>query len=187
MQKTYLCLSVTLNARRPSSPTTDDLNRLLSNSPHLAVYIRTLYYFVNRKEFITNRFSWLSPMFKRLVKLQRLNIIYKTSAQGRNLDWMSSFERLVIIEGHVGPLQQLYDARRPDGKLIIDFSSLKELEIGTNVVRLNSMKELVGMCRNFQWIKISSMSFPHLISSSFLCYSSNGRKLGARSSGPRGV
>ena len=64
-------------------------------------------------------------------------------------------ERLVINEGHVGPLQRLCDARRPDGKQVINFSSLKELEISADVTRLDSMKELVAACRNFQKIKIS--------------------------------
>jgi hypothetical protein len=49
---------VTLNARNSSSPTSDDLNHFLSNSPHLAVYyIRTLDYYVNEKEFVTKRIS----------------------------------------------------------------------------------------------------------------------------------
>ena len=44
----HIFASVTLNAH--SSATSDDLSNLLSNSPHLAVYIRELDYLVNEKE-----------------------------------------------------------------------------------------------------------------------------------------
>ena len=217
----YVSLNDPVVWRFASSPTSDDLNRLLSNSPHLAVYIRTLYYHVNKKEFVTKRFSWLLPMFKKLVRLQKLTIIHKRSVQ---LDWMQSserkvllpllqlptltsislvrirnfpladlagcvnlkdlrirslgysndvgnflealpttpmmLERLVINGGHAGPLQRLCDARRPDGKSIIDFSSLKELEIDAEAARLDSMKGFVEICKNLHKIKLSSMFSP---------------------------
>ena len=228
----YIFASVALNTRasqfsRPSLPTSDDLNHLLSNSPHLAVYIRKLDYSVNKKEFDTERFSWLLPMFKKLVKLQKLSISYMYYRSGR-IDWMSpserkvllpllhlptltsislssirnfsladlassvnlkklriqdlecltpndvgifsealppaplTLERLTIDEGIVEPDQQLCHARRPDGKPIFDFSSLKKIK--SRDVRLRSMTELFGMCRNLQKISLDSMSFPHLIS-----------------------
>jgi hypothetical protein len=229
--RNYIFASVTLNARRrtrPTSPTSDDLNHLLSNSPHLAVYIRELDYHVNEGEFVAKRLPWLLSMFKNLVKLQELSISY-LPLRGR-LDWMSSserkvllpllhlptlisislstirrfaladlagcvnlkelriesldcltgvgnflealpttpvmLERLAIKEGNVIPVQRLCDARRPDGKPIIDFSSLKK--IAAKVARLDSMKELFAICRNLRKITLSSMSLPgpHLISSS---------------------
>ena len=197
--------SVTLNAPQPS-PTSDDLNHLLSNSPHLAVYIRRLNYRVSEQEFAKRRFLWLLPMFKKLVELQKLGISYSHSSR---LDWMSSsvrkvllpllhfptltsislssiqnfpladfagcvnlkklkiyslkcsygvgtflealpptpamLEQLTITCGDVIPVQRLCNTRRPDGKPIIDFSSLKEI---TSAARLHSMTELFGMCRN---------------------------------------
>ena len=156
------------------------------------MYIR-IYYSVNRKGFVTERFSWLLPMFKKLVKLQKLSISYLYYSFGK-IDWMSSserqvllpllhlptltsislssirnfpladlascvslkklriqvlecltpngvgkfseasppapltLERLTIDEGIVEPVQQLCHARRPDGKPIIDFSSLKKIK-----------------------------------------------------------
>ena len=220
--------SVTLNAGRPSS-TSDNLNHLLSKSPHLAVYIRKLDYHVNKTEFLKQRFSWLLPMFKKLVRLQKLRISYSHyPGEGSRLDWMSPSVRKVLqpllhfptltsirlesirkfaladfagcvnlenleigflecsnsvgefleelpatpamlerlaIRGNVRPVQQLFEARRPDGKPIIDFSSLKR--ITAEVAQLDSMKELFGMCRNLHKIDLLSMSLPHLTSSSF--------------------
>jgi len=63
-------------------------------------------------------------------------------------------ERLVINVGNMKFVQRLCDARRPDGKPVIEFSSLKELEISARVARLDSMKELFGMCRNLRKIHI---------------------------------
>ena len=219
----YIFASVTLNtAQRVSPPTSFDLNHLLSKSPHLAVCIRKLNYNVDEEEFDTERFSWLLPMFKKLVKLQKLSISYWRFGK---LNWMLSssarkvlltllhlptltsislssirnfsladlagcvnlkklriqsieclrpngvgiffdalpptpvmLERLTIDEGNVKPVQQLCHARRPDGKPIIDFSSLKKIK--SNEVRLCSMTELFGMCRNLQKISLDSMSFP---------------------------
>ena len=73
-------------------------------------------------------------------------------------------ERLAICNGNIRPVQQLCQARRPDGKPIIDFSLLREIR--ADVIRLDSLKDLFGMCRNLRNITISSMSLPHLISSS---------------------
>ena len=73
-----------------------------------------------------------------------------------------TLERLTIDEGIVEPVQQLCHARRPDGKPIIDFSSLKKIK--SRDVRLRSMTELFGMCRNLQKISLDSMSLPHIIS-----------------------
>ena len=226
-----------LNAQL-SPPTSDDLNRFLLNSPHLAVYIRKLIYFVNKKEFVTERFSWLIPMFKKLVKLQELSIGYRPSdllsdqLESGDLDWMSSPERKVLLPllhlptltsislssirnfplsdltscvnlkklriqslecstpnavgnflGALSPtpvtleqfaidggndnlVQQLCLARRPDGKPIIDFSSLKKIK--SSNVRLRSMTELFGMCRNLHGINLYSMSLTRLISSPIL-------------------
>jgi hypothetical protein len=229
--RNYIFASVTLNARvgrRPLSPTSDGFNDLLSNSPHLAVYIRNLDYHVNKREFTAKRLPWLLSMFKKLVKLQELSISYSPSAPARRLDWMSSSERKVLLpllhlptltsinlstirnfaladlascvnlkklrieslecstgvgnflealpatpvmlerleieEENVGPVQRLCDARRPDGKPIFDFSSLKK--ITATDVRLDAMKELFAICRNLRKIALSSMSLPHLISSS---------------------
>ena len=223
----HIFASVTLDEL---SSTSDDLNHLLSNSPHLAEYIRVLDYHVTEKEFIKKRFSWLLPMFKKLVKLQKLSISYSSCTRDapNRLDWMSSserkvllpllhlptltstslssfrnfaledlagcvnlkeleieflecsngvgeflealpttpamLERLAICNGNIRPVQQLCHARRPDGKPIIDFSLLREIR--ADVIRLDSLKDLFGMCRNPPNITISSMSLPHLISSS---------------------
>ena len=231
----HIFASVTLNSRRPPSPASDDLRHLLSNSPHLVVYIRTLDYNVNKKEFALRRFSWLLPMFKKLVNLQKLGISYSPAALGRRLDWTSPSERkvllpllhlptltsirlstirnfpladltscvnvktlqieclecstpnsvgnfletlpatpvileqLVIIEGNIKPVQQLCHARRPDGKPIVDFSSLKK--ISASVPQLDSLRELLVMVRNLHKISLISMSPPHLISSSIRSYS----------------
>ena len=73
-------------------------------------------------------------------------------------------EWLTIDEGNVKPVQQLCHARRPDGKPIIDFSSLKKIK--SEDVRLCSMTELFGMCSNLQKISLNSMSLRHPISSS---------------------
>ena len=228
----HIFASVTLSARHRSSPagtrpSSDNLNHLLSNSPHLAVYVRKLDYHVTKKEFLSRRYLWLLPMFKKLVKLQKLGIRYSVSRCLR-LDWMSSsvrkvllpllhfptltsisltsienypladlaacvnlkkldildlecsngvgtflealpatpalLEWLLIDDGNVKPVQQLCNARRPDGKPIIDFSSLKEIILRD--VRLQTMAELLGMCRNLHKIYLSSMSLPHFISSS---------------------
>ena len=227
---------VALHKRHTIRPTSNDLNHLLSNSPHLAVYVRTLDYYVNENEFVPKRLPWLSSMFKKLVKLQKLKITY-SSTQGRRmpayspsarLDWMSSSERnillpllhlptltsiglsriqnfaladlagcvnlkqlqiyclecstgvgkfldvlpatpvmlegLAIHDGNVKLLQRLYHARRPDGKPIIDISSLKK--IAATVIRLDSLTELSGMCRSLYKISLLSMSIPRLIPSS---------------------
>ena len=228
----YIFGSVILDTRAAPlrrTPTSDKLNHLLSNSPHLAVYIRKLYYCVEEREFAAERFPWLSSMFKKLVKLQKLSISYYWRPSGR-LDWMSSsgrnvllpllhlptltsislssirnfslsdlascvnlkklqiqslecsapdgvgdfsealspspvmLEWLTIDEGNVKPVQQLCHARRPDGKPIIDFSSLKKIK--SEDVLLCSMTELLGMCRNLQKISLNSMSLSRLISSS---------------------
>ena len=48
----HIFASVTLNARvgkRAISPTSDNFNHLLSNSPHLAVYVRDLDYHFNKE------------------------------------------------------------------------------------------------------------------------------------------
>ena len=225
----YIFASVIIKpARHLIPPISDSLNRLLSNSPHLAVYIRKLDYTVDEEEFVAES-PWLLPMFKKLVKLQKLSII---SCYWRvdKLDWMSSserkvllpllhlptltsislssiqcfpladlascvnlkklqiqslgcsmrdgigkflealpptpvmLERLTIDAGNVIPVQQLCLARRPDGKPIIDFSSLKKIK--SRDVELRSMTKLFGMCRNLQKISLDSMSLSRLISSS---------------------
>ena len=217
----YIFACVTLNWNLPhhsSLPTSDQLNNLLSNSPHLAEYIRELDYPFTEKEFGPKRSPWLSSMFKKLVKLQKLSLSYSTFTQGRLLNWMSSYKRMVLLpllqlptltwislfkirnfpmadlagcanlknleiwglecSKGVGEflealpptpvMLELLDfncrniktvlrackARRPDGKPIIDFSSLKQ--ITAIVERLDSMKELFGMCRNLQKIDINS-------------------------------
>ena len=227
----HIFASVTLNARvgkRAISPTSDNFNHLLSNSPHLAVYVRDLDYHFNKREFVAKRLPWLISMFKKLVKLQELRITYWPTSSTRRLDWMSSserkvllpllhlptltsislstiqnfaladlsgcvnlkelrieslyfstgvgsylealpdtpvmLERLVIDKGNVGPLRRFCNARRPDGKPIIGLSSLKEIE--ATVLRLDLLKDLFVMCRNLRQITLSSMSLPHLISSS---------------------
>ena len=223
----HIFATVTLNARNSSSPTSDDLNHLLSNSPPLAVYIRKLYYLVNKKDFAAHRSQWLLSMFKKLVKLRKLSIGYFPSLRGGRFDWMSSgrkvllpllhlptltsinldtiwnfaladlascvnlkklqiwssectngvgnfleaspatpvmLERLVIDRRsqNVKPVHhQLCHARRPDGKPIIDLSSLKEIK---SDVPPHSMTELFGICRNFHKYSFMSMSH-HLMSS----------------------
>ena len=62
----HIFASVTLNARQSFSPTSDDLNHLLSNSPHLAVYILNLDYRLNKKEFVKKRFLWLLPIVQEI-------------------------------------------------------------------------------------------------------------------------
>ena len=229
----HIFASVTLSDRYPSSSTSDDLNHLLSNSPHLAVYILNLDYHLNKKykkEFIKKRVLWLLPMFKKLVKLQCLTLnYYPYSSRIKVFDWMSLYERkvllpllhfptltiinlgrivnfpladlagcvnlkkleiqsleclpngagefletlpptpvmleqLVIDSGSMKLVQQLCDALRPDGKPVIDFSSLKEIR--SNITRLDSMTELFGKCRNLYKINLASMSLPHITSSS---------------------
>ena len=224
----YIFASVTLNVGS-STPTSDDLNHLLSNSPHLAEYIRELDYRFVRKEFSSKRSPWLSSMFKKLVRLEKLSLCYFSSS-GRRLNWMSSSERMVLLPllhlptltsifmgeirnfpladlagcvnlkkleieglecsscvgeflqtlpptptmlerleinmGNIKPVQRLCDVQRPDGKPIIDFSSLKK--ITATVARLDSMKKLFGMCRNLRKIYLISVSlisylFIHLI------------------------
>ena len=207
------------------SPTSDDLNDLLSNSPHLAVYIRRLEYHVHKKEFVRKRLPWLLPMFKKLVNLRNLSLSYTLPQRGKKFDWTLSCVRKVLLpllhfptltcitldilrnfdladlagcvnlkklrvqslecsapngvgkfmevlpatpamlewlaidNGNVKPVQQLCGARRPDGKPIIDFSSLKK--IIAKVTRLDSMTELFGMCGNLHKIDLISMSHPH--------------------------
>ena len=233
----YIFASVILHTRWEGRiPTSANLNHLLSNSPHLAVFIRELDYRIDEREFVAEKFAWLLPMFKKLVKLQKLSIRYSPSGPhsvfGRMLDWMSSserkvllpllhlptltsislssiwnfpladfasrvnlkklrirslecstsnsvgkflealsptpgpvmLERLTIDAGSVKAVQQLCLARRPDGKPIIDFSSLKKIK--STDVELRSMTELFGMCRNLQKISLDRMSLPRLISSS---------------------
>ena len=223
----HIFASVTLDEL---SSTSDDLNHLLSNSPHLAEYIRVLDYHVTDKEFIKKRFSWLLPMFKKLVKLQKLSISYSSCTRDapNRLDWMSSSERKVLLPllhlptltsirlskfsnfaladlagcvnlkeleiyllecsigvgkflealpttpvmlerlainmWNVKPVQQLCHARRPDGKSIIDFSSLKELT--AKVPRVDSIEDLFGICGNLHKVDLSSISLPDLISPS---------------------
>ena len=223
----HLFASVTLNSRSyPVPHTSDDLNQLLSDSPHLAVYIRELDYHVHQKEFVGKRSPWLLAMFKKLVKLQKLSITY---LPGKKLDWMSSSGRKVLLpllhlptlnsislsairnfpladltscvnlkNLHIGslecskpngvgkflealpptpamleeltidarnasvkPLQQLCRAQRPDGKPIIDISSL--MKFTATVARLDSMTEFFGMWRNLRKIDLISMSLLHLI------------------------
>ena len=226
----HIFASVTLNDldQRPHSLTSDDFNHLLSNSPHLVVYIRELEYNVNKEEFVAKRLPWLSSMFKKLVKLQALSIRYwgSYSGPGNKLDWMSSSERkvllplfhlptltsisfskirnfaladlagcvnlktldfgdlecstgignflevlpatpvmlewLVIDEGNVKPVHKLRHARRPDGKPIIDFSSLKE--ISATISRLDSLMELFEMCRTLHKIDLLRVSLSHILS-----------------------
>ena len=215
----HIFASVTLNAGR-FPPTTDDLNHLLSNSPHLAEFIRELDYHVIKKDFGPRRSQWLSSMFKKLVKLQKLSISYFPLSLGRKLNWMAPFERMVLLpllhlpmltsiclerirnfpladlagcvnlkeleirslecsddvgkflevlpptpvmlewlginEWNIKPVQQLCHARRPDGKPIIDFSSLRKLN--AQVERLDSTTELFGLCSNLHKIDIFSVS-----------------------------
>jgi hypothetical protein len=96
----HIFASVTLNARvarRALSPTSDDFNHLLSNSPHLAVYVRDLDYYFNKREFVAKRLPWLLSMFKKLVKLQELRITYSPTTPTRRHDWMSSSERKILL------------------------------------------------------------------------------------------
>ena len=228
----HIFASVTLNAQPHSaSPTStsDDLNYLLSDSPHLAVYIRKLEYHVCKKEFVAKRSPWLLAMFKKLVKLQKLTIRHSPSSRCRKLDWMSSSVRKVLLpllhlptltsirlstfrnfsladlaicvnlkeleveflecSNDVGkflealpttpvmleqlainkcwnviPVQQLYHARRPDGKPIIDFSSLKK--ITAEVLRVDSVEELFVICGNLHKITLSGISLPDFVSPS---------------------
>jgi hypothetical protein len=221
--------SVTLNDSWGPYRTTDDLNSLLTNSPHLAVYIRKLVYYVPKTEFVTTRPSWISPMFKKLVKLQKLTISPTLfSPVEEKLDWMSLSDRkallpllhlttltsislnriknflladlagcvnlkdleleslecwndagkfleplhptLVMLEilaisaGNIELVQLLCDARRPDRKRMIDFSSLKEIR--SDAVQLHSMTEVFRLCRNLQKIDLTRMSLPRLTFSS---------------------
>ncbi|KAF8810935.1 hypothetical protein BYT27DRAFT_7336459 [Phlegmacium glaucopus] len=61
-------------------------------------------------------------------------------------------EQLMIDKRSVSPVQQLCHARRPNGKPIIDFSSLKK--IVAEVGQLDSMKELFGLCRNLREVDL---------------------------------
>ena len=97
LHRKHIFAYVVLNKRHPISPTSDDLNHLLSNSPRLAIYIRDLDYNVNEKEFVTKRLPWLSFMFKKLVKLQALSIGYLPSVRGSRLDWKSSSKRKILL------------------------------------------------------------------------------------------
>ena len=73
-------------------------------------------------------------------------------------------ERLVIeYVRNMNFVQRLCNAQRPDGKPVIDFSSLKELEISAQVARLDSMRGLFGMCRNLHKIRLSSVSLLHIL------------------------
>ena len=222
----HLFASVTLNSRSyPVPHTSDDLNQLLSDSPHLAVYIRELDYHVHKREFVGKRLPWLLPMFKKLVRLRKLKLSYLFPQRGKKFDWAlacvrkvllpllhfptltcitldilrnfdladlagcvnlkklrvqslecsapngvgkfmevlpatpAMLEWLAIDNGNVKPVQQLCGARRPDGKPIIDFSSLKK--IIAKVTRLHSMTELFGMCGNLHKIDLISMSHPY--------------------------
>ena len=226
----YIFASVILfTPRHTHWNTSNKLNHLLSNSPHLAVYIRKLYYHrIDEREFVAEKFPWLSLMLKKLVKLQKLSI--SIGSHYRRFDWMSSserkvflpllhlptltsislssignfpiadlgncvnlkklrikcsecstpdgvekflealsptpvmLERLTIDGGSANLVQQLCHARRPDGKPIIDFSSLKKIK--SEDVPLCSMMELFGMCRNLQKISLDGMSLPRLVSTS---------------------
>ena len=73
-------------------------------------------------------------------------------------------DRLTINRGNFELVQQLCDTRLPDGKSIIDFSSLKK--IVATVERLDTLKELFVLCGNLHKIALTSMSLLHLISSS---------------------
>ncbi|KAF8805819.1 hypothetical protein BYT27DRAFT_7191978 [Phlegmacium glaucopus] len=211
--RNHIFASMTLGARQ-AGYTTKDLNYLLSKSPHLAVYIRNLVYYVEKRDILIQRSS---STLKKLVKLQTLNICYSVSMPDRKLDWMSPLireallplfhlptltsislfaiqnfpltdlarcvnlkklqvafiecstdvggflealpttpvmlEEFTIQRRNVNCVQQLCHARRPDGKPIIDFSSLKK--IVAKVARLDSMKELFGLCRNLREVDLS--------------------------------
>ena len=117
---------------RPISPTSDDLNHLLSNSPHLAVYIRKLVYYIpDKKEFVRKRLPWLTSMFKKLVKLQRLRIGYLPS--GQTLDWMSpSARKLLLPLLHLSTLTaiKLFKFRNFALADLAGCVNLKKLQIG---------------------------------------------------------
>ena len=105
--------------------------------------------------------------FGRLCQLQICSLECSTGV-GKFLEALPAtpvmLEQLVIYDGDIKLLQRLYHARRPDGKSIIDFSSLKKIVV--MVTRLDSLMELFGICRNLYKINLLSMSFPHLIPSS---------------------
>ncbi|KAF8810936.1 hypothetical protein BYT27DRAFT_7336460 [Phlegmacium glaucopus] len=88
--RNHIFASVTLNPRQASAfPTrdSDDIDYLLSKSPHLAVYIRKMVYHIDAKETFTKKWSSSAmSVFKKLVKLQALSICY--IRLGRQLDWM---------------------------------------------------------------------------------------------------
>ena len=71
-------------------------------------------------------------------------------------------ERLAIMDGNLKPVHQLRHARRPDGKPIIDFSSLKEISVTDT--QLDSLTELFEMCRNLHKIDLTSVSLSHILS-----------------------
>jgi len=62
-------------------------------------------------------------------------------------------ERLAINKWNVTPVHQLCHAQRPDGKPIIDLSSLKE--VTAEVPRIDSIEDLFGICRNLHKIDLS--------------------------------
>ncbi|KAF8814295.1 hypothetical protein BYT27DRAFT_7130101 [Phlegmacium glaucopus] len=62
-------------------------------------------------------------------------------------------EEFTIQRRNVDCVQRMCHARRPDGKPIIDFSSLKK--IVAEVAQLDLMKELFGLCRNIREIDLS--------------------------------
>ena len=163
----------------PSLPTSDDLNN--SNSPHLAVYYR----FGKIDWMSSSERQVLLPLLHlptlTSISLSSIrNFSLADSASCVNLKKLRiqdlecltpngvgnfsealppaplTLERLTINEGIVEPVQQLCHARRPDGKPIIDFSSLKKIK--SRDVQLRSMTELFGMCRNLQKISLDSMS-----------------------------
>ena len=106
-----------------------------------------------------------------LKELQIQALTYSTGASvGKILEVLPStqvmLERLAIDEVKVKRVQQLCNARRPDGKPIIDFSSLKN--ISARVAKLDSMTKLFVMWRNLRKINLTSMSllcyfFTHLM------------------------
>ena len=232
----HIFASVVLNAQedsRPSSPTSHDFDHLLSNLPHLAVYIRKVDYHISRDDYYEGKY-WLFSLFKKLVKLQKLGLLgikHSRTLPGYDLNssrWKSlperkiflfllshpnltricleniwvflladlalcvnlkeleigpglsclnnvgdlwrhypptpvMLERLVINRGNIEPVQELCIARRPDGKPMIDFSSLKIITV--DVARLELLKDVFAMCRNLHKIDLG-MSFSHLVSSS---------------------
>ncbi|KAF8811373.1 hypothetical protein BYT27DRAFT_7336357 [Phlegmacium glaucopus] len=203
----YIFATVTLNdpySRHPS-PTTDDLTLLLSNSPHLAMHIRELKYYV--KEAKNTKFV-AGTMFKKLVRLRTLSISYLVA--GSTLNWLSVPQLLPLLhlptltsislseirnfalanlagcvnlkklriesvgfstdvgdvlevlpttpmlghlEGNAKPVQRLCHARRPDGTPIINIKI-----IVAKAARLDSMKELFGICRNLRVAHLSARS-----------------------------